>query len=243
MPVLTRLIDAARTTIARAADDWARQRLSGEPVLPRDPVSRTFGFDRGKPIDRWYIERFLEMHATDVRGRVLEVAEDTYPRWYGGDRVTRSDVLYARSGHAGTTIVGDLTTGAGITESTFDCFICTQTLPFIYDVRAAVTGIRRLLAPNGVVLATLPGISQISRTDRRDWGDWWRFTEDSAMRLFGDVFGLDHIAVEQHGNVRTAAAFLYGLAVEDLPRDAFAPTDPDFHLLLTVRAVRADDLG
>src|SRR4029079_3199621 len=189
-----------------------------------------FGFDRGKPIDRWYIEQFLEMHATDVRGRVLEVAEDTYARWDGGDRVTRSDVLYARSGHEGTTIVGDLTTGAGIPESTFDCFICTQTLPFIYDVRVAVTGIRRLLAPNGIALVTLPGISQISRADRRDWGDWWRFTEDSATRLFGDVFGSDHVAVDQHGNVRTAAAFLYGLAVEDLPRDAFAPTDPDFHL-------------
>jgi hypothetical protein len=243
MRVATRFVDAARTTIGRAADHWARRRLSGEPVLPRDPVSRVFGFDRGKPIDRWYIERFLELHAIDVQGRVLEVAEDTYTRWYGGDRVARSDVLYARSGHEGTTIVGDLTTGAGIAASTFDCFICTQTLPFIYDVPAAVTGIRRLLAPNGVVLATFPGISQISRADRRDWGDWWRFTEDSATRLFGDVFGLEHVSVEHHGNVMTAAAFLYGLAVEDLPRDAFAPADPDFHLLLTVRAVRADDLG
>src|SRR4029079_10147181 len=154
MAVVTRLMHAARTTASRAADDWARRRLSGEPVLPRDPVSRTFGFDRGKPIDRWYIERFLKVHTTDVRGRVLEVAEDTYTRWYGGDRVTRSDVLHARPGHEGTTMVEDLTTGAGITESTFDCFICTQTLPFIYDVPAAVTGIRRLLAPGVVVLAT-----------------------------------------------------------------------------------------
>jgi methyltransferase family protein len=243
MSVLTRFIDAARTAVGSAADDWALRQLSGKPALPDEPVSRTFGFDRGKPIDRWYIEQFLETHAADVRGRVLEVAEDTYTRWYGGDRVIRSDVLYARPGHPDTTIVGDLTTGIGITESTFDCFICTQTLPFIYDVRAAVAGICRLLAPNGVVLATLPGISQISRADRRDWGDWWRFTEDSARRLFGDVFGLDHVAVEQHGNVRTAAAFLYGLAVEDLPDEAFAPTDPDFHLLLTVRAVRPEDLG
>ena len=50
-----------------------------------DPVSRMYGADRGKPVDRWYIERFLAAHTADVRGRVLEVAETTYTEWYGGD--------------------------------------------------------------------------------------------------------------------------------------------------------------
>jgi hypothetical protein len=208
------------------------------PVLPPAPVSRTFGFERGKPIDRWYIEGFLRSHADDVRGRVLEVAESTYTSWYGGDRVQTSDVLYAAEGHAGTTIVGDLTTGAGIPEAAFDCFICTQTLPFIYDVRAAAAGTRALLAPGGVLLATLPGISQISREDMRDWGDWWRFTARSAQRLFAEVYGEDHVEVTHHGNVRAAAAFLYGLAAEELGAVALEAVDPDFHLLITIRAQR-----
>jgi SAM-dependent methyltransferase len=138
------------------------------PVLPAEPVSRVFGFDRGKPVDRWYIERFLAEHAADVRGRVLEVAESTYTGWYGGGDVTRSDVLYASAENPDATVVGDLTTGDGIAEAAFDCFICTQTLQVIYDVRAAVAGTRRLLAPGGVLLASLPGISQISREDMRD---------------------------------------------------------------------------
>ena len=83
-------------------------------MLPPAPVSRTFGFDRGKPIDRWYIERFLAEHAADVRGRVLEVAESTYTGWYGGDDVTTSDILYAAEGNPEATVVGDLTTGEGI---------------------------------------------------------------------------------------------------------------------------------
>ena len=155
------------------------------PVLPDEPVSRTFGFERGKPVDRWYIERFLAEHSADVRGRVLEVAESTYTGWYGGDDVTRSDVLYAAEGNPDATVVGDLTTGAGIPEAAYDCFICTQTLQFIYDVRAAVAGTRALLAPGGVLLATVPGISQISREDMRDWGDWWRFTAKSASGCSG----------------------------------------------------------
>ncbi|HEY0362124.1 MAG TPA: hypothetical protein VGC83_07550, partial [Solirubrobacteraceae bacterium] len=99
---------------------WRKRRPAGEPglpVLPDEPVSRTFGFERGKPVDRWYIERFLAEHAGDVRGRVLEVAERTYTQWYGGDDVTTSDVLYAAEGHPEATVVGDLTTGGGIPEA------------------------------------------------------------------------------------------------------------------------------
>ena len=206
-------------------------------------MSRTFGFERGKPVDRWYIERFLAEHAADVRGRVLEVAESTYTGWYGGDDVTTSDVLYAAEGNPDATVVGDLTTGAGIPEAAYDCFICTQTLQFVYDVRAAVAGTRALLAPGGVLLATVPGISQISREDMRDWGDWWRFTARSAQRLFGEVYGDDNVEVRQHGNVRAAAAFLYGLAAEDLDASALGAVDPDFHLLMTVRAVRSRSDG
>jgi SAM-dependent methyltransferase len=207
------------------------------PVLPPRPVSRVFGADRGKPVDRWYIERFLAEHAADVRGRVLEVAERTYTGWYGGDRVTSSDVLYAATGNPEATIVGDLTTGAGLPEAAFDCFICTQTLQFIFDVRAAVAGTRALLAPGGVLLATVPGISQISREDMRDWGDWWRFTTRSVERLFGEAYGPENVEVERHGNVAAAAAFLYGLAAEDLDVARLDAADPDFHLVITVRAV------
>src|SRR5258708_1276969 len=36
------------------------------------PISTSFGFDRGTPIDRYYIENFLGRNAGDIRGRVLE---------------------------------------------------------------------------------------------------------------------------------------------------------------------------
>jgi hypothetical protein len=205
-----------------------------------EPVSREFGFERGTPIDRWYIERFLAAHAGDVRGRVLEVAETTYTQWYGGGDVTRSDVLHARAGHPDATVSGDLTTGRGIPERAFDCFICTQTLTYTFDVAAAVRGTRRALSPGGVVLASLPGISQASREDRAEWGDWWRFTRDSTQRLFTEAYGAEHVEVQAHGNVLIAACFLYGFAAEDLEPAQLSHRDEDFDFVMTVRAERRD---
>jgi SAM-dependent methyltransferase len=207
------------------------RRHHGLPSL--EPVSRQFGFDRGKPIDRWYIERFLTQHRSDVRGAVLEVAESTYTQWYGDGDVTRSDVLH-HTGNDESTVVGDLTTGHGLPVDTYDCFICTQTLPFIYDVHAAVRGMATVLKPGGVVLATVPGMSQVSREDKRDWGDWWRFTSQGTRRLFAEAF--DEVEAKAHGNVLSAAAFLYAYAAEELTESELAHDDPDYELLITVRA-------
>jgi SAM-dependent methyltransferase len=196
-------------------------------------MSREFGFDRGKPVDRWYIERFLSQHRADVRGAVLEVAESTYTQWYGDGDVTHSDVLH-HTGNEESTVVGDLTTGEGLPSAAYDCFICTQTLPFIYDVHAAVRGMANVLKPGGVVLATVPGMSQVSREDKRDWGDWWRFTSQGTKRLFEEAF--DQVEVEAHGNVLSAAAFLYAYAAEALNEEELAHRDPEYELLVAVRA-------
>jgi SAM-dependent methyltransferase len=209
-----------------------RAKRHGLPGL--EPVSREFGFDRGKPVDRWYIERFLSEHRSDIRGAVLEVAESTYTQWYGDGHVSRSDVLH-HTGNDASTVIGDLTTGEGLPQGSYDCFICTQTLPFIYDVHAAVRGIAKVLKPGGVVLATVPGISQVSREDKRDWGDWWRFTSQGTERLFEEAF--EQVVVRAHGNVLTAAAFLYAYAAEELSESELVSRDADYELLITVRGV------
>jgi SAM-dependent methyltransferase len=211
-----------------------RRKATGHPLPGLEPVSRQFGFDRGKPVDRWYIERFLSQHRADVRGAVLEVAENTYTQWYGDGDVTQSDVLH-HTGNDESTIVGDLTTRDGLPEAAYDCFICTQTLPFIYDVHAAVRGIASVLKPGGVLLATVPGMSQVSREDKRDWGDWWRFTSQGTRRLFEEAF--DTVEVQPHGNVLAAAAFLYAYAAEELTESELTYRDPDYELLITIRAL------
>ena len=202
------------------------------------PLSREFGYDRGLPIDRYYIERFLAKNASDIRGQVLEVGDNAYTLRFGGNRVTKSDVLHVAEGNAQATMVGDLTCADHIPSDSFDCVILTQTLQFIYDFPAALRTVKRILKPGGVVLATVPGISLISRYDRERWGHFWAFTTQSARRLFEEVFLQDHVQITAYGNVLTSASFLYGLATEELRTEELDHLDPDYELIIAVRAVK-----
>ena len=227
---------------------WAKWKARGQsPPVGRvrfgslrrvTPLSREFGYDRGQPIDRYYIERFLSAHASDIRGHVLEIADAIYTRRFGRDRVTKSDVLHVLQGQPGATIVGDLTCADHLPSATFDCVILTQTLQFIYDVPAALRTVGRILRPGGTVLATVPGITPISRYDLERWGCYWAFTSQSARRLFEAVFPAAAVAVEAHGNVLAASAFLYGMAAEELKPGELDARDPDYPVVITVRAAR-----
>jgi SAM-dependent methyltransferase len=200
------------------------------------PISQVFGLDRGVPIDRYYIEQFLLAHSAGISGRVLEIGDDAYTRKFGGSRVTKSDILHVAEGNAQATIVADLASADQIASNTFDCIVITQTLQFIYNVPAAVRNLHRILKPGGVVLATFPGISQISRYDMDRWGDYWRFTSLSAKRLFGEVFLPENVEVKTCGNVLTAVAFLHGLTAQELKRKELDFHDPDYEVTITVSA-------
>jgi len=216
------------------------------------PISRTYGFDRGRPIDRYYIEDFLCRHAGDpqyaggdIQGRVLEVGDSYYLRRFGTfadapgpGKVHRFDVLHESGVNDEATIVGDLVSGANLPSDAFDYVICTQTLHVIYDVRAAIATLHRILRPGGVALVTVPGIAPSSRPDRDKWGDWWRFTSQSIRRLFEEVFEAEAVAVEAYGNVLSAVAFLHGVAAEELSPTELDSRDPDYEVLLAIRAVR-----
>jgi SAM-dependent methyltransferase len=201
------------------------------------PLSRVFGYDRGTPIDRYYIEKFLQSNSNDISGRLLEIGDASYTRRFGTN-LSHVDVLHAMPGNPHATLIGDLATGHGIPHAAFDCIILTQVLPFIFDVRGAVAACHRALKPGGVVLATVPGISQISRHDMDRWGDFWRFTDRSARQLFEEAFGAGQIEVETFGNVAVATKFLQGLALEEINPEELESNDPDFQLIITIKAKR-----
>jgi SAM-dependent methyltransferase len=219
----------------RAVNGW-QVWPAGILPLPAQPASREFAFDRGIPIDRYFIERFLQQYSADIRGRVLEIGDRGYTLKFGGDRVARSDVLHAVKGNPEATIVGDLASGKGLARGAFDCLILTQTLHVIYDIHSAVENIHRLLKPGGIALLTVPGISQISRYDAERWGDYWRMTPLAVRRLLEEVFPAKNLTVAAYGNVRLAAAYLYGLAVEEIPASTLAEADPDYPLIVCARA-------
>jgi SAM-dependent methyltransferase len=202
-------------------------------VLPAEPFSRAFGLEEGRPIDRCYIEAFLERHRSDIRGAVLEVLEPAYTEQFGAG-VTRPEVLDAAADAPKATIRGNLETGEGLPEAQFDCFICTQTLSYTLDVAAAVRNSARVLKPGGVLLCSVPGISQqrAAGIKEQEFPDLYRFTSHALRRLLEREFV--EVEVEAFGDVRSSAQFLYGLPAgrADLP----ARNDPDYELVICARA-------
>jgi SAM-dependent methyltransferase len=207
------------------------------------PLSRDWGYDRGTPVARYYIEDFLGRHAGDVRGRVLELASNDYTKRFGGPRVEQSDVLAVETNNSNATIVGDLAQEETLPEAAFDCIIFTQALQYIYDTRRGVEMLYRALKPGGVLLTTVSGIGPMGdhpgypeKPDRWPW--YWIFTLAALRRLMEDRFGEDAVAAEAHGNIFTATAFLYGLALEELDSSDLQIDDPRFAVTIAARAIK-----
>jgi SAM-dependent methyltransferase len=201
------------------------------------PVSRNWGFDRGTAIDRWYIERWLAGEARHIRGAVLEAMDPRYTERFGTG-VTESQVLDIDTSNSRATLVADLEQPDQFPEAAFDCVLLTQTLHYVFDLRAAVASIHRALRPGGVCLATVPIVSRIDPAVPPG-GEYWRLTGAACARLFGERFGDENVEVSEVGNARTGAAFLLGLAAEELSEpELAAKPDRYFPILATVRAVR-----
>ena len=206
-----------------------------------DPVSSVFGCDRGTPIDRYYIENFLDENRHFIKGRIIEIAEDRYSRLFANHDAQEKpifDTLHFDGTEGETTIIGDLSVPSTLPENRYDCFICTQTYNFIFDVRKSIEGTYTLLKKGGVVLATVSGISQISRHDMDRWGDFWRFTDKSMTMLFEQA-GFSKIEVVTMGNSLASTALLQGIAVEDLPnKELLDIVDKDYQMTIGIKAVK-----
>ena len=202
------------------------------------PISDEFGFDRGQPVDRLYIENFLAQQAGDIKGRVLEFGDRAYTRKFGGGKVTQSDVMDLKETNKRATIVGDLADASHIPSNIFDCIVCTQMLGFLYDVHAGMKTLHRILKPGGVLLLTGGGISRVGRYDWQHYGSYWRFTSLAIQRLLEECFPKSNLKVETFGNVYAAVAFLEGIAVEELDRRKLLERDIHYQVLIGARAVK-----
>ena len=233
-------LDALRQQVAetvRQLESRGLSRVEWGDLKRSQPISPFWGWDRGKPVDRHYIEAFLERHRHDVRGRVLEVRDSVYTRRYGGAAVRESAVLDIDPANRDATVVADLRRASAIPSDRYDCIILTQTLQLIDDVPAVLDECARMLRPGGALLVTVPTIIRVDDEGGLD-GDFWRLTEASARKLFAGTFPLDAFEVTSYGNVMAAAAFLYGLSTDEISTADLDRFDSDFPLIVAVRAVK-----
>jgi len=234
---MERMQDVARRKVGRVVKRSVRGVLDLLPLQYKlQPISRNFGIDRGLPIDRYYIEKFLSAHRQKIRGTTLEIASSAYTRRFGDDRVTHPLVMHVHEGF-GADFVCDLSQECP-RESFLDCFVLTQTLPFVYDVRSTIRNAVKMLKPGGSILVTAGGVSQISRDDMERWGHFWGFTDVALRRLFEEELPAECVEVESYGNVLAAASFLYGLAQHELTTEELDHFDPQYPMLIGLVATR-----
>jgi SAM-dependent methyltransferase len=235
---VARMIGSQVARRGRRYNPFVRRKLFFGSLRRVTPISRDFGHERGKPVDRYYVESFLSANRDAVAGRVLEIGDNSYTMRYGGSAVTESDVLNRYGGHPGTTFVGDLADGSNLPDDTFDSIVLTQTLQFLFDMPKAIATLHRILKPGGTLLVTVPWASPI---DAGEWGDdWcWSVSPNALRRLLSGPFPETGVTVSHFGNVLSATAFIYGLAEDELKREELDVHDPYCPVLVAGRAKKA----
>lgn len=201
------------------------------------PINDFFGFARGTPIDRYYIEAFLGRNAGDIHGRVLEIGSNSYTLRFGTNRVDRSDILHVDGSNPLATFIGDLAQPEVLPSGTFDCIVFTQTLQFVFDFQGALRTLHSALKPGGVLLLTTAGLSKMHDA----WPWYWNFTSAAVNRLLQNQFGTDSVLVEAHGNVLAATAFLHGIAAEEIDNSSLQVTDGNYAVVVAARAIKRGD--
>lgn len=200
------------------------------------PISTKFGYDRGNPIDRFWIEDFLNKNKTLIFGHCLEVTDSAYLTKFGEDKIGQIDVLDLNKTNKNATIYGDLRDLKDVINSNvYDCIILTHVLGLIDDIESAISEIHRILKPGGTVLVTSSCISPTY-----DSTNYWRFTSQGATYLFSKFFDKSDFEVSTYGNALTGQCFWLGISQEDLTKEELEYNDPQFPCVITIKATKSN---
>jgi SAM-dependent methyltransferase len=180
-----------------------------------EPFSGTFGFDRGTPIDRFYMHGFLDEHRAAIHGVVGEIAEARYVRQFGDDRLTRIEIIDIDPRNPHATLVADLAESSSLPAATFDTLVVLQTLQYTSSAAAAVGNCVQALRPGGSLLLAMPGLT--AHDDRIPLEeDRWRFLPAGVDELLRAAAPVARRTVVGYGNLVAALAFLHGISAEEL---------------------------
>ena len=198
------------------------------------PLSSKFGYDRGTPIDRFWIESFLELNTKRIKGKCLEVTDSTYAEKFGGQKITSIDVLDINRKNRQANIHDDLRHLRSIKSNTYDCIILTHVLGLIDDFDSAIKQCHRVLKPGGALLATSSCFSPTYDTSV----NFWRFTKAGYGYAFGKYFSPKHLTVTTYGNVLSGQCFWVGMAQEELTKQQLEYNDPRYPCIVTALAIK-----
>lgn len=198
------------------------------------PFDDDFGWGRGTPVDRIYIESFLHSVRHLISGDVLEVQDSRYTRCFGTN-VASCHVVDRDPANLAATMIVDLCEAGSLPRSAFDAVILTQTLQLLPNPRMALRNLWQSLRPDGSLLITAPCASKLAYDDKPGT-DFWRWTPDGLRLLLTDELAGSDVRVHGQGNLLAVVAFLVGLAAEELERRDLVINDVRYPLIVTASA-------
>ena len=195
-------------------------------LFPKIPISNYFGFERGDPIDRYYINNFIYENKNKIKGKILEIGDNRYSRNYTGYK----KVIGIVPGK--NILIYNLEKKPKKNIGKFDCIICTQVINYTFDFTSVIKNLHKLLNNGGSLLLTCSSTTRISNYDKNRYGDFWRFTDISLKKILVKFFNKKKIKVETFGNVSVCSKFLYGLSTDELSFKELNFKDKNYPLII-----------
>jgi len=209
--------------------------VRGKP-LPRwgnlrrtQPFSTSFGFDRGTPVDRYYVERFFRENQQYIRGDVLEIQMSGYTQRFGtGVHLAHSVDI---NPSVEPTFVCDLADSDGVLPSArYDCFLLPSTPQHLQRLEPSLRHALRVLKPGGVALATSAALVPLIP----DGPDYWHCSPAGWRQIVERVWAGCEVRVQSYGNCLAAVAAMLGLAFEELTPAELDVEDPRYPVVVTL---------
>ena len=226
-PLVRRALGRKGTVLARCVRDglpiprWGNLRRT-------QPFSENYGADRGMPVDRHYLERFLSAHAAAITGSVLEIQVPSYARRFG-TALTQVDTVDINPSWTPTYLC-DLAQADIIPTDTYDCFLLPATLQGLRDIEGSLRHALRVVRPSGMVLASTAGFVPLMP----DAPDYWRMSAAGWREVAAKAWPGCEVDVSAHGNCLAATASMMGLAAEELTDAELDASDPRYPVVVTL---------
>jgi len=193
------------------------------------PFSTTFGFERGQPIDRYYLHRFLASHRDLITGDVLEVQGTSYAERFG-QNLSRADSFDIEPRFTPTYLCDLAHCADVIPDRAYDCLLLPNALPHFRELDRCLAHALRVVRPGGTILASVAGLLPLTG----DAPEYWRLTPDGWRQKLGAAWAGAALEIAGHGNCLSAVAAQLGLALEELTEAELDVQDPRFPVLTTI---------
>ncbi len=193
------------------------------------PFSSNFGFDRGKPIDRYYLEKFLRENSRYISGKVLEIQINGYTLRFGKDISVTHTVDIRREFNP--TYLCDLAECDNvIPDDYYDCFVMPNTLHHLQDLHKCLKNALRIVRPGGVILASASAFIPLVP----DIPDYWRLSVNGWKEIINKAWAGCDVELKSYGNCLAVVASMLGLSSEELKEKELDFNDARYPVLITI---------